>query len=108
MTDLPQGADLAAHRLMPGGGVEELERSLLALDVVPHPVHLRKPALPEHLDDHEAVVEDVPGSVVSVLGHVPEAHDLLVGFRERLGSSGERAGAARLYGASGIARHVLD
>ena len=47
MIDFSQGADLAAHRLVPGGAVEELERSLLALDVIADAIDLGKAALPE-------------------------------------------------------------
>jgi len=32
--DLPQGADLPAHRLIPGGAIEDLERPLLILDLI--------------------------------------------------------------------------
>src|SRR5580704_18887264 len=51
MMDLAQGADLAAHRLVPGGAGEELERSLLALDVIPDAVDLREAALPHDTQD---------------------------------------------------------
>src|SRR6266566_7940989 len=40
MMDLPQGADLPAHRLIPGGALEQLERSLLTLDVIVHAIDL--------------------------------------------------------------------
>ena len=68
MMDLPQGADLAAHRLIAGGAVEELERSLLTLDVIAHAKDLRKAALPEYVQNLEAALKDIADSVVSGLG----------------------------------------
>src|SRR5512146_329410 len=132
--DLPQRADLAAHRLMPGGGGEQLECSLLALDLVTDLVDLRESALPEQSQDLETVVDDVTRNVVG--GDRPGRRGGLrprggprrrgVIFRERLAAgtlrrggpyrrasrSAERAGAApclrRLCRrASGIALHVL-
>ena len=68
MTDLPQGADLAAHRRIAGGVVEELERPLVILDLVAHAIDLREPALPEDVQDLEAVIDDIADDVVSGLG----------------------------------------
>src|ERR1700677_1333173 len=68
MMDLPQGADLAAHCLVSGGAVEELERSLLTLHVVTHAIDLRRSALSEHPQNLEAALDDVADSVVSDLG----------------------------------------
>ena len=87
MTDLPQGADLAAHRLVPGGAVEELERSLLTFDVIAHAIDLRKAALPEYPENLEAALEDVADSVVSRLGPGRGSHLGRVGFRERLAAA---------------------
>ena len=81
--DLPQGADLAAHRLIPGGAVEELERSLLTLDVIAYAVDLRKAALPEHVQNLEAALENVADSVVSSLGPGRGSQLCRVRFRER-------------------------
>src|SRR6516165_6627474 len=68
MMDLPQGADLAAHRLVPGGAVEELERPVRTLDVIVHAIDLRKAALPEDVQDLEAALKDVADRIVSGLG----------------------------------------
>ena len=65
--DLPQGADLAAHGLVPGGVVEELDRALLVLDVVADAVDLREAASPDDLEDLEAAVDDVADRVVGGL-----------------------------------------
>ena len=46
VVDLPQRADLPAHGVVAGGVVEELERSLLAFDIVADAVDLREAALP--------------------------------------------------------------
>ena len=67
MVDLAERADLAAHRLVAGGVVEELERSLLAFDLVAHPVDLREPALAEDVEDLEASVDHVADGVVGGL-----------------------------------------
>ena len=83
MMDLPQGADLAAHRLIAGRAVEELERPLLTLDVIAHAVDLRKAALPEYLQNLEAALEDVADGVVSSLGPHRGSHLGRVRFRER-------------------------
>ena len=77
MTDLAQGADLAAYCLIAFGVVEELERPLFIFDVVAHPVDLRKPALPEYVQDLEAVVDDVADSIVSGLDAQPTLAVLL-------------------------------
>src|SRR5580700_7670185 len=61
--DLPQGADLPAHRLIPGGAVEDLERPLLILDVIVHSVNLRKAALPQEVQNLEAALEYVADRV---------------------------------------------
>src|SRR5580658_582346 len=84
MMDLPQGADLAAHRLIPGGAVEELERSLLTLDVIAYAIDLRKAALPEYLENLEAALEDVADGVVGRLDPCRGSHLCRVRFRERL------------------------
>jgi hypothetical protein len=84
MMDLPQGADLAAHRLIPGGAVEELERSFLTLDVIVHAIDLRKAALPEFVQNLESALEDVADSVVSSLGPNRGSHLCWVRFRKRL------------------------
>ena len=57
-------ADLPSHGVVAGGVVEQLEGSLLALDVVAHPVDLREAALAEHLEDLEPPVDDVADGVV--------------------------------------------
>src|SRR5579862_8913799 len=98
MMDLPQGADLAAHRLIAGGAVEELERSLLALEVIAYPVDLRKAAPPDYLEDLEAAVDDVADRVVRSLGPGRESHVCRVRFRE-CGSV-----ASRRYGARCLAK----
>src|SRR5580658_5009580 len=92
MMDLPQGADLAAHRLIPGGAVEELERSLLPLEVIAYAVDLRKAALPDHLENLEAAVDNVAGSVVSSPG---PSRRCCVRFRECFGPAGSGRGSAR-------------
>src|SRR5690349_10684873 len=65
--NLSKGADLAPYRLVAGGAIELLERSLFALDVIPHPIDLREPALPENLQDLEPSINDVPDGVVGGL-----------------------------------------
>src|ERR1700677_3149316 len=82
MMDLPQGADLAAHRLVPCGGLEELERSLLTLDVIAHAVDLGEAALPDHVQDLEAVLDDFADRVLR--GLAPRRGSQLgrVGFGE--------------------------
>src|SRR5579875_2575270 len=67
MTDLPQGADLAAHCLVATCVVEELERPLLAFEVVAHAVDLRETAAPEYVENLEAVVDDIADCVFSGL-----------------------------------------
>ena len=113
MMDLPQGADLAAHRLVPGGAVEELERSLLTLDVIAHAVDLREAALPDQVQDLEAVLDDVADRVVRGLAPGRGSHLGRVRFRERPAAArgrcrgpgqidtlgrGERRGPARIRG----------
>src|SRR5580704_10912072 len=93
MMDLAQGADLAAHRLVPGDAVEELERSLLALDVIAHAIDLREAALPEYVQDLEAALDDVADGVISGRGPSRGPHLGRVGFRERLAAApGRRSG----------------
>ena len=65
MMNLPQGAELAAHRLIAGCAIEELECPLLTFDLVAYAINLRKAALPENVQDLETVVEDVTDLVVS-------------------------------------------
>src|ERR1700728_5287777 len=65
--DLPQGADLPAHRLIPGGAVEDLERPLLILDLIVSSVNLRKAAVPKEVQNLETALEDVADGVVSDL-----------------------------------------
>src|SRR5262250_2915224 len=125
MADFPQGADLASHRLIPGGAVEELERSLLTLDVIAHAIDLREAALPEYLKNLEAALEDVADSVVSRPGLDRDQGLGRVRFRERSavarGRCGARcpgkvdalgrcepAGAVRVPGPGGVRRHVPD
>ena len=120
--DLAQGADLAAHRLVPGGAVEELERSLLALDVIAHAVDLREAALPDDVQDLEAVLDDVADRVVRGLAPGRGPHLGRVGFRERPAAArgrcrgpgqidalgrGERPGAARNSGVR-VRPHMPD
>jgi hypothetical protein len=88
MMNLPQGADLAAHRRVPGGAVEELERAVLTFDVVPHPVDPRKPAPSECLKNFEPVIEDVAGSVVGGLGPSRRVQICWVWFGQRLAVAG--------------------
>src|SRR5215472_1647296 len=95
MTDLPQGADLAAHRLIPGGAVEELERPVRALDVIVHAVDLRKAALPEDAQDLEAALKDVADRIVGSLGPGGGLHFCWVRFRERLAATRGRGGGVR-------------
>ena len=64
MMDLAQRADLASHGVVAGGVVEELERALLALDLVAHAVDLREAALAEDVEDLEAAVDHVADRVV--------------------------------------------
>ena len=85
--DLPQGADLAAYRLIAPGAVEELERSLLTFDIVADPVDLRKPALPEYPQDLEAVIDDVADGVVSGLGPSRRSQLCWVRLRQRLAAT---------------------
>src|SRR5215470_3496441 len=82
MMDLAQGADLTAHRLIPGGAVEELERSFLLLDVIAHPVDLRKAALPDYVQDLEAVLDDVADGVAGSPGPNRGSHLCRVRFGE--------------------------
>ena len=82
--DSPQGTDLAAHRLVAGGGFEELECSLLTLDVIAHAVDLREAALPDDVHDLEAAIEDVADGVVGSPGPGRGPHLGRVRFRERL------------------------
>src|SRR5207247_6192868 len=91
--DLPQGADLAAHCLIPGGAVEELEGPLLTFDVIAHAIDLRKASLPEHLKDLEAALEDVADSIASSLGPDRGPYLCRTGFRERLAAPRGRCGA---------------
>src|SRR5690242_21276724 len=84
MTDLAQGADLAAHRrLVAGGAVEELERPLLSLDLIAYPVDLREAALPEQAQNLEAALEDVADRVVGSPGRARGSPLRRVGLRER-------------------------
>src|SRR4029077_8259680 len=109
--DFPQGADLAAHRLIAGGGVEELERPLLTLDVITHAVDPRKTALADYLENLEAALEDVTGSVVGGFASYRGSDLGRVGFRERSAAALRRwqqAGAAPISGSSGVARDVTD
>src|ERR1700744_2977319 len=57
--DLPQGTEFAADRVIPGGGVEQLEGSFLGLHLVADPVDLGETALVDYLQNLEAVVDDV-------------------------------------------------
>jgi hypothetical protein len=84
VVDLPQRADLTAHRLVPGGAVEQLERSLLILDVIAHAVDLREAALPEYLEDLETAVENVADRVVNGLPPARGPYLGRVRFREGL------------------------
>ena len=68
VTDLPQRPELAANRLVAGRVAEQLESSLLTLDVVADPVDLGETALVNDLQDLEAVVDDVADSVLSGQG----------------------------------------
>src|SRR5205085_1845495 len=52
--DLAKRADFPADRLVAGGVVEELEGTLLALDLVTNPVDGGVPALAEHVEYLEA------------------------------------------------------
>src|SRR5262245_4053993 len=90
MMDLPQGADLAAHRLIPGGALEQLERSLLTLDVIVHAIDLGKAPLPDNVQDLEAVLEEVADGVISGLGPNRGSHLGWVRLRKRLAASGRR------------------
>jgi len=85
--DLPQGADLAAYRLIAGGAFEELERSLLTLDVIAHAIDLREASLPEYVQDVEATLENVADGVVSSLGPDRGSHLGWVRFGERLAAA---------------------
>src|SRR6202034_738846 len=89
--DLPQGADLPAHRLIPGGAVEDLERPLLILDLIVHPVNLRNAAVPQKVQNLEAALEDVADSVVSDLGPGRGSHLCWVRFRERPAAARRRS-----------------
>src|ERR1700733_8571290 len=68
MMDLSQGADLAAHRLIAGSVVEELERSLLTFDIVAHPIDLRETAVAEYAENVEGALDHLADSVFSRLG----------------------------------------
>ena len=68
MTDLSQRPELAADCVIAGCVVEQLESSLLALELVADPVDLGETALVNDLKDLEAVVDDVADSVVSGRG----------------------------------------
>src|SRR3984885_2621477 len=96
MMDLAQGADLAAYRFIAGGAVEELERPLLALDVLAHAVDLREAALTDHGQNLEAALEDVTDSVGSSLG--PSRGSRVCRVRFVALDRGERPGAARATG----------
>src|ERR1700744_6075438 len=95
MMDLAQGRDLAAYRLIPFRAVEELERPILALDVIMHAIHLRKAALPEQGQNLEAAVDEVADGVVGGLASIGGPQLCRVGFRERLAAAREwfRAGS---------------
>ena len=71
--DLPEGADLAAYRRIAGGVIEQLEGSLLALDVIVHAVDLGKAAPPDGVQDLEAALENITDRVVNGLGPAAEA-----------------------------------
>src|SRR6476660_9225480 len=114
MMDLPQGADLAADRRRPGRALEQLERSLLTLDVIVHAIDLGKAALPDDVQNLEAALEEVADGVVSRPGPHRGSHRRRVRFRKRSAASGRcrpktfglrsgaRAGpAARGSGSSG-------
>jgi hypothetical protein len=89
--DLPQGADLAAHGLIPGGVVEELDRALLVLDVVAYAVDLREAASPDDLEDLETAVDDITDRVVVWLGPGRGPHLLRVRLRQRLAAPQSQA-----------------
>ena len=67
VVDLAKRADLAAHGVVAGGVVEQLEGALLALDLVAHSVHLGEAALAEDVEDLESPVDDVADGVVGCL-----------------------------------------
>src|SRR3984885_4168332 len=92
MMDLAQGADLAAHRFISGGAVEELERPLLALDLIAHAVDLREAALTDCGQNLEAALEDGTDSVGSSLG--PSRGSRVCRVRFVALDGGERPGAA--------------
>jgi hypothetical protein len=87
MIDFPQGADLAAHRLITGDGDEELECSLRTLDVVAHAIDLRKAALPKYLENLEAALEDIADSIVSSLDRSRGSYLCRVRLWERLAAA---------------------
>jgi hypothetical protein len=89
--DLPQGADLAAHGLIPGGVVEELDRALLVLDVITHAVDLREAASPDDLEDLEAAVDDIADRVVAWLGPGRRPYLLRVRLRQPLAATRSHA-----------------
>src|SRR5580692_9626447 len=89
--DLPQGTDLPAHRLIPGGAVEDLERPLLILDLIVDAVNLRKAALPYDAQNLETALEDVADSVVGSLGPSWGQHVSRVGLRERPAATRRRS-----------------
>src|ERR1700693_348871 len=105
MMDLPQGADLAAYRFVSGGAVEELDRPLLALDVIAHAVDLREAALPGYGQNLEAALDDVTDGVGSSLRPSRGSHL----WRVRVVSldRGDTPGAARTSGVR-FRPHVPD
>ena len=95
VTDLPQRPELAANRLVAGRVVEQLESSLLTLDVVADPVDLGETAMVDDLQDLEAVVDDVAGSVVS--GHSPNWRLQFCWVRPREGLAIARSRGGRWF-----------
>jgi hypothetical protein len=68
MVDLPECPDLSTDCVVAGGVLKELERSVLALNLVPDSVNLRKPALAKEREDFESSVDDVSDRIVQILG----------------------------------------
>src|ERR1700677_2843087 len=68
VTDLPQGTEFAADRVIAGGVVEQLEGSFLTLHLIADPVDLGETALVDFLQNLETVVDDVADIVVGSLG----------------------------------------
>src|ERR1022692_1234918 len=68
VVDLPECSDLPADSVVASSVLEKLERSVLALKLVPDSINLREPALAKEREDFESSVDDVSDRIVRRLG----------------------------------------